>query len=563
MTTATEPAAGGAGTGEKRHLRRDIGKIGLLFTGVGSIIGSGWLFAPMNTAAIAGPAAIFSWIIAAVMIMLIGLTFAEIGVMFPVTGGVIRFPQYTHGSFASYTMGWITWLAAAVVPPIEVTGTLQYATATKVAAFTVDKIPGPGEKPVHTLTPLGIATAILLLAVFCIINVLGVRFFAQINNVLVWWKLAVIAVAIIALLFASFHAANFNDAKAGGFAPGGASGIFTCIATAGITFSFLGFRQGIELAGETKNPKRNVPFAVVGSIAICAAIYILLQIAFMAALDPTKLAEHGWAGLDKVLTSSAGPLASISMTLGMAWLAYTLYVDAVVSPGDTGLIYSAVTSRLGYVMARNGNAPAGIAKLTRTGVPWVSTIITFALGIVFLLPFPSWQQLVGLVTSATVLSFGSGPLVWAALRKEMPDRERPFRLPGGHVIPFLAFLSSNMIVFWAGWSTNWKFFIAILIGLVLLGVFKLTGQLKYSALNLKSGMWAIVWLAGLAVISFVGIYLGGEKPNPPNSWLLWGLGASLVLSVFVYWMAMATRLPRVKIEEIISNTPHDEVEAAH
>ena len=115
-------------------MRRDIGLIGLLFAGVGSIIGSGWLFGALNARSIAGPAAIFSWAIAAVMILLIGLCFAELGTMFPVSGGVVRFPHLSFGSFASYTMGWITWIAAATVAPIEVEGALQYAT--KCAQFT-------------------------------------------------------------------------------------------------------------------------------------------------------------------------------------------------------------------------------------------------------------------------------------------------------------------------------------------------------------------------------------------------------------------------------------------
>ena len=115
---------------------------------------------------IAGPAAIFSWAIAGVMITLIGLSFSELGTMFPVTGGVIRFPMYAFGGFASYSMGWITWIAAAVVPSIETTGVLQYAT--KWYHFT-DKHE-VGGSTVHTLTPTGIIVAITLLAIFCAIN---------------------------------------------------------------------------------------------------------------------------------------------------------------------------------------------------------------------------------------------------------------------------------------------------------------------------------------------------------------------------------------------------------
>ncbi len=530
-----------------RHFRRDIGRIGLLFTGVGSIIGSGWLFGALNASQQAGPAAIFSWLIAGVMIMLIGLTYAELGTMFPVTGGVVRFPHYTFGGFASYTMGWITWLAAAVVAPIEVEGTLQYAT--KYYEFT-DKHTVAGEV-VHTLTPAGYVAAVILMAIYCVINVIGVRFFTQINNALVWWKLAIIVLVIVALVVTAFHAANFSSH---GFAPSGAHGMFTAISTAGITFSYLGFRQGIELAGESNNPRRNVPFAVVGAIGLTIVIYVALQIAFLGAVQPGDLDKSGgWAGLE--FADDFGPLAAIATILGLTWLAVLLYIDAIVSPGDTGLIYTAVTSRLGYAMARNGNAPRALGKMTHTGVPWVATIISFVVGLFVFLPFPSWQQLVGLVTSATVLSFGSGPLVFAALRRELPDHERGFRLPGGDIIPFLAFFSSNMIVYWAGWTTNWKFFVAILIGLVMLGIFKLTGSVHLPHMEWRAGSWVVPWLAGLALISYLSDYDGIGVIG-----LGWGFLVNLVWSAVIYAMAIKVRLPGSRVREIIDNTPHDEVE---
>jgi len=561
MTATTPPA--GSPPSEGRHLRRDIGRIGLLFTGVGSIIGSGWLFGAMNAAQLAGPAAIFSWLIAGIMIMLIGLSFSELGTMFPVTGGVVRFPHYTWGGFASYSMGWITWIAAAVVPSIEVTGTLQYAT--KWFPFTTAHMVD-GET-VHTLTAPGFVAAIVLLALYCIINVIGVKFFAQINNVLVWWKLAVIIVVIVLFLVTAFNAANFTSH---GFFlspskdnPGGIQSVFTAISTAGITFSYLGFRQGIELAGETSNPKKNVPFAVIGSVAICTLIYIGLQIAFIAAVSPADIAKSGgWPGLE--FTNDFGPLAAIASAIGLAWLAVVLYIDSVISPGDTGLIYTAVTSRLGYTMAKNGNAPQSVASLTKSGVPWVSTIITFVISLIMLLPFPSWQQLVGLVTSATVMSFGAGPLAHAALRRSLPDRPRPFRLGGGDVIPFLAFFSSNMIIYWTGWSTNAKFFLIIVLGFVVMAIFMATKTIDTSKMDWKAGAtWIVPWLAGLALISYLGDLDGGLGVF---AGVPMGFVVNLVWSAVIYAIAVRMRLPKERVEEIIETTPHDEIEeevAAH
>src|SRR3954452_6548984 len=348
-------------SGDDRRMRRDIGVVGLLFASVGSIIGSGWLFGALTAAQLAGPAAIISWVIGAVMIMLIGLVFAELGTMFPLSGGVVRFPHLSHGSFASYTTGWILWVAVATTAPIEVEGALQYAT--KYAPFTAEHT--HNGQTVHTLTGLGYFIAVLGMAFFVVVNYFGIRWFARVNNVAVWWKLGIIILVIVAFLVTAFHGANFSDH---GFATDGAHGIFTAIASGGIVFSYLGFRQGIELAGESRNPRRNIPIAVIGSVLLTAVLYVLLQIAFIGAVRPSDLASsHGWAQL--TFTDDFGPLAAIATIIGLGWLATLLYIDAIVSPADTGLIYTTVTGRVSYAMGRNGNAPRGLAKTTNRGVP--------------------------------------------------------------------------------------------------------------------------------------------------------------------------------------------------
>ena len=279
---------------------------------------------------------------------------------------------------------------------------------------------------VHTLTALGYLVAVLAMAFFVVVNYFGIRWFARVNNVAVWWKLGVIVLVIVAFMVTEFHGANFTSH---GFAPSGMHGILTAIATGGIVFSYLGFRQGIELAGETSNPRRNIPIAVIGSVLI-TGVHLHPAADRLHRRRPPDGPRHskGWADLD--FADDFGPLAAIAAVIGLGWLATVLYVDAVISPADTGLIYTTVTGRISYAMGRNGNAPRILAKTTPRGVPLVSLFVTFVVGLIVFLPFPSWQQLVGFITSATVLSFGSGPLVVGALRRELPDHERPFRVPG-------------------------------------------------------------------------------------------------------------------------------------
>ncbi|OMH24677.1 amino acid permease [Tersicoccus phoenicis] len=538
----------------EHKLKRHVGPIGLLFAGIGSIIGSGWLFGAFNASVIAGPAGIFSWLVAGLMIMLIGLCYAELGPMFPISGGVVRYPHLVWGSFGSYSLGFITWISSAAVPAIEVEGALTYATA--YGPFTTPHTVN-GDK-VYTLTGVGLVVAIILMAIFVVINYYGVRLFAQINNVLVWWKLAIIILVIVVFLVTAFATttmgspANFTSR---GFAPAGPAAIFTAISTAGITFSYLGFRQGIELAGETSNPKRNIPLAIIGSVGITAIIYALLQVAFTMAVPEDLLAQSGsWANLS--FADDFGPLAALSTLAGLTWLAYLLYADAIISPADTGLVYTTIASRVSYAMGRNGNSPRWLAKNNKRGVPYWSLVVTFVVGLILFLPFPSWQQLVGFITSATVISFGSGPLVMATMRREMPDRERPFRLPFGDAIPLLAFYSANMIVYWGGWTTNAKLFITIALGYILLVIFQFVGDRKRKPpLDFRAGaIWVIPWFALMALVS----WLFDPKSRPDM--FGWMFLINAVISVVIFYLALYAALPVYKVKHYIAEAEHESEE---
>jgi amino acid transporter len=534
-------------------LRRDVGRTSLLFTGVGAIIGSGWLFGALYAAQIAGPAAILSWLIGGLLVMVIGLVYAELAVMFPVSGGIIRFPHYGFGSFASFSSGWMSWLAAAAVTPIEVLASIQYANPYLPWLMTA-------QDGVFVLTGAGLIVAMALMAIYSVVNVLGVRMLTRLNNVLVWWKLAVIAVVIVAFFALAFQPSNLT--AAGGFMPSGVGAVFAAIPAAGVAFAYFGFRNGIEFAGETDKPQRNVPFAVIGSILVTTVIYILLQIAFLTAL-PADTLEGGWAELTFGDGEVAGPLAGLSLVLGAVWLAVLLRVDAVISPADTGLIYAGVTTRLAYANARNGNAPQALTRLNSRSIPWVSVLLMFVVGCLFFLPFPGWRQFIGFITSAFAISFGAGPLVVAALRRQLPDQARPFRVPGGDLLPYLAFVASGLLVFWAGWAVNEKMLIAFLVGYVVFVAYSVMARDRMPPLELRAGSWFPAWVVGLGVISYFGdidpdapaaaglILNGGDGPLD----LVWGVVVVAVFSAAVFAYAMWVRLPAERAAANISQLP--------
>src|SRR5438270_5223824 len=292
MSTSTSQIAvagrpAGAPAARRTGLRREIGFIGLLWASGGSIIGSGWLFGAQKALIAAGPAALISWGIGAIAIFLLALTHAELGGMWPVAGGTARFPHYAFGGGAGASFGWFSWLQAATVAPIEVMAMIQYGQHYTFARGWM-KLSG-GQ---HVLTGSGIAAAVVLMAVFTSINFLGVRKLAYTNSAATWWKIGVPLLTIFVLGIVNFHGGNFTAAN--GFSPYGAKGILGAVSTSGIIFALLGFEQADQLAGESSNPKRDIPRAVIMATLIGAVIYVALQVVFLAALPPSQI--HGtWA----------------------------------------------------------------------------------------------------------------------------------------------------------------------------------------------------------------------------------------------------------------------------
>jgi hypothetical protein len=246
------PATTGTRRAPRAGLRREIGFIGLLWASGGSIIGSGWLFGAQGALATAGPAAVISWGIGALAILLLALVHAELGAMYPVAGGTARFPHYAFGGAAGASFGWFSWLQAATVAPIEVMAVIQYG---QHYSFANDLMKVSGGE--NVLTAKGVVAAVALMAIFTTINFLSVRKLAHTNSTATWWKVGVPLLTIVVLAIVSFHPGNFGAAD--GFAPSRASGILGAVSTSGIIFALLGFEQADQLAGESANPKRDIP----------------------------------------------------------------------------------------------------------------------------------------------------------------------------------------------------------------------------------------------------------------------------------------------------------------
>jgi len=534
---------------EEHHLQRKVGLRGMTLVSLGSIIGSGWLFGALGAASLAGGGgSLLTWIIAALVLGLLALVHAELGSTYPVSGGTARFPFMAFGGLGGFTGGWMAWIQAVTIAPIEVEASLSHLEAKFPGGFHVYTATG-------TLTLAGVLWGLLFMAFFTIVNTLGVKWLAETNSIAMIWKLLIPTTTIFALLFTSFHSGNFT--AGGGFAPYGAHGVLAALA-AGVIFAAEGFEQSIQIGGETQNPQRNIPRALLIAMGVGTVFYLLLDFAFVGSLNPVNLV-HGWAqpipGVAKL-----GPYISLTTQAGLGWLATLLVIDAVVSPGGTGLVYMGTSSRLSYGLGRNGYFPKIISKINSRGVPLISIGICFVIGMLTFLPFPDWFGLVGLITSATVIMYAMAPLALAGLRKQDPDRPRAYRLPAAWLLSPLAFIAANIVVYVSGYSTIFWLEMFIAVGFIIFGLYQVSLPAdKRTILDLRSATWLVPWLGALLVLSWLGRYDG----NPTRVFGLtlvasqrignwWDLLAVAAMSLVIYYWATNTAMTADKVQTAVA-----------
>ncbi|WP_206921935.1 APC family permease [Alicyclobacillus suci] len=522
---------------EQGKFRRKLSLLDLTLLGVGSMVGSGWLFASQTAATMAGAIAWIPWLFGALAVMLIGLVYGEMAAAIPRAGGFVRYPDYTHGSLVGYMIGFASMMAYSSVAGVEAEAVRSYASS---------YIPGLEitQGSATNVTLVGDLFQIALLVLFFLINYWSVQVFGKINTIVTILKFVVPLLTIIILLF-SFHPSNFSVNKA---APGGIHGAMQALTAGGLVFSFLGFRQAVDFGSEARNPQRDIPRAIVFAVLVSAAIYVLLQIVFLGAV-PHDMIANGWQAV-----SFKSPFANLMETLGMGWMAVIIFADAILSPSGTGNIYLAGTARTLFAWAKNGYFYSVIGKIdARTGLPRGALWLTLILSIVWTLPFrfSMWSGLVDAVTSATVMTYMIGPVGVAALRRTAPDLKRPYRLKGLHIIAPAAFICATWIIYWAGWQTD-----SLLIGFTLASLilyFAFMDKDVESRQRLKnewkSGIWLIVYYLFIAVMSVLGSFTNTKVYHIviPNPWdtIIVGVGGL----VFYYWgVASALRVPRIADE---------------
>jgi len=513
-------------------LRRSVGFYGLMFVSLGSIIGSGWLLGALNAAQVAGPASILSWILAACMLALLALTYAELGATYPVAGGAARFPYYSHGPIAGFMSGWASWLQAVFVAPIEVLAAITYVNSVGWVNQNFNMIYKTGDKA-GLLNGTGLIVALILMVLFTAINLAGAKFLSDSNVVVVLWKTAVPVVAIAVVAWLQFRPANFH--AGGGFMPFGFHGVFAAL-TGGVVFALQGFEQAVQLAGEARNPKRDLSRAILTAMAIGAVLYSLLQIVMIGGLEPANIAK-GWARPLGSDPSDYGAWYTLALAVGAGWLAKVLIIDAVISPAGTGVVYVGTTARLSYALGEEREMPTALATTNKKGVPVVSILVGAVVGSLAFGPFKSWSALVSVITGATAIMYAFAPVSLAALHRVDGDRPRAYRVPVPKLLLPAAFCSANLIIYWGGFETTWKLACAMLVGLALFafGAWRSRTGAQHT---IRNAFWIAPWFGGQVLIGWLGRYGNGSRNMLPN-WVDIVVVIVFALAIF-YWSVRLT-----------------------
>ncbi len=506
----------------------------LLFTSVSAIIGSGWLFAAYYAATITGPAALLSWVIGGIAIIIVAFTFAELSAFVPVTGASIRVPRYTHGQLVSFIFAWIIWVTYFALMAVEVQAIIQYG-----SFFYPHLVQANGR-----LSAAGYSCAAVLMLIISVINFYSIVWLLRFNNILTLLKI-LIPLFLVAAILVKQYPLTHNTIQGMTFAPQGIKGILAALTGGGIIFAFNGFRQATEMAGEAKHPERSLPIAIIGGILICMLVYLALQYGFLASVG-TQAHLKDWQSMK--LAGTHSPFAIVLAQEKLNYLLPVLYVGAVIGPFAAALMYGSSGARALYAMSKNGSLPKWFSELNAKHLPIKAVMVNFFLGMTLFAPFPGWSAMASFLTSLMALTYIVAPVCLLALRHAMADTPRYFKLPFARLWHFIAFYICSLLVYWTGWDILWKLFIALAVGFVILIGYRLYAHRdeKLFHLDWAASLWVWWFFVGMALISYYGAF--GGKNALPFGWDFIALG---ILSLVSLWLGIRFAMPAMQIQQEI------------
>jgi APA family basic amino acid/polyamine antiporter len=462
-------------------LKRSLSAVDLTMLGVGAIIGTGiFVLTGRAAAANAGPAVALSFVFAGIASAFAGLCYAEMASMIPIAGSAYTYAYATMGELVAWIIGWDLILEYLVGAATVSVGWSGYVVAFVKHMFGYDLPKEWTNAPIiwseatmsfHMTGAIINLPAIIVTLFVTTILVIGIKESARFNSIIVFVKITVV------LLFIAFASRFVNQDNwhpfipdnQGSFGKFGWSGVMQGATM--VFFSYIGFDAVSTAAQEAKNPQKDLPIGILGSLVICTGLYIAVSLILTGVVSYTKL-------------SVPHPIAVGIAVTGIGWLQFAVEVGAIAGLSSVMLVMLLGQPRIFFSMALDGLFPPIAARIhPKFGTPHITTMITGVICAVAggILPIDILGELTSIGTLFAFVLVSIGVMV---LRLRRPDIPRSFKVPGGpYVVPICGALTSGALMYTATTPTLIRLFVWMAIGLV---IYFSYGR-KHSVLRAKLG----------------------------------------------------------------------------
>ncbi|MEO1967782.1 MAG: amino acid permease [Sphingomonadaceae bacterium] len=452
---------------EKKSLKRSLGWFQLTLMGIGCVIGTGIFVLTAVGAQKAGPGLMVAFAIAGAVCIVAALCYAEIAAMIPVAGSAYTYSYATIGEFFAWTVGWALIMEYAIAASAVAVGWSGYFSGTVLGGLGVHL---PTWLSAGPLAFGGVAggfinlPALVIALLVTFLLVIGTSESAKVNAILVGIKvIALTAFVAITLTSPEFSAEKFNPFLPAGLFGGWGSGVGAVGAAATMFFAYVGFDAVSTAAEETKNPQRNVPIGLVGSLLFCTVFYILVAAGAIGTLggEPIMSAaglplEAGSTELARqcalpqfadALVCSKEPLAHVLKMIGFTGIGNLIGLAAFLALPSVILVLIFGQTRIFFVMSRDGLLPEALSRVhPRFRTPHIVTIIT-GVAVAIAAAFFPVGQLADISNAGTLYAFMMVAIAVMMLRVKDPNRPRHFKVPGVWIIAPLTIIGCVLLFF--------------------------------------------------------------------------------------------------------------------
>ena len=475
-------------TAEKKSLVRQLGPIQLTLLGIGAVIGTGIFVLTAEAGQKAGPAMMVAFVIAAIVCALAALAYAELASMVPVSGSAYTYSYGVFGEFVAWIVGWALGLEYGIGAATVCVGWSGYVNGLLKNSTLFGLVPA-GTLALPQFLQAGPMSggsfnllAFLIAFVVTILLVIGTSKSAKVNAVLVAIKIVALTMFII-IAVPAVNSTNFEPFMPTGWG-GPSGGVGVLGAAASIFFAYVGFDAVSTAAEETKNPNRNIPIGLIGSLLICTIFYLLVGYGAVGAVGAQPVLDAAGHAIDpsspematacansQALVCSREPLAHVLRQIGFPSLGNWIGIAAGLALPSVILMMMFGQTRIFFTMSRDGLLPEPLSRVHPTfHTPHVITVLTGIVVAICAATLPV-GRLADTSNSGTLLAFAMVSIGVLVLRKSQPNRPRPFRTPFAWIVCPLAAIGC-VVLFYNLSPFAKEFFIGwALVGLVVYGLY--------------------------------------------------------------------------------------------